>query len=123
MAALALYLASRLVDRKSACREACAVAHGRNWQSGHRRAYRSFAVRGPSRGVSRTRALAAGVDSIEDRSESFLEECYITQDLTGWAAPVFGPILIGNLGDLLQTEWSMEVFYTARAKTDPNLGT
>ena len=68
-------------------------------------------------------ALAAGVDSIEDRSESFLEECYITQDLTGWAAPVFGPILIGNLGDLLQTEWGMEVFYTARTKTDPNLGT
>jgi porin len=37
--------------------------------------------------------------SIEDESESFLEEYYLTQGLTDWAALVFGRILIGNLGD------------------------
>jgi porin len=37
--------------------------------------------------------------SIEDESESFLEEYYITQGLTDWAALMFGRLLIGNLGD------------------------
>jgi porin len=37
--------------------------------------------------------------SIGDRSETFLEEYFITQGLTEWAALVFGRILIGNLGD------------------------
>ena len=37
--------------------------------------------------------------SIEDESESFLEEYYITQGLTDWAALMFGRLMIGNLGD------------------------
>jgi porin len=37
--------------------------------------------------------------SIEDESESFLEEYYITQGLTDWAALIFGRLLIGNFGD------------------------
>jgi hypothetical protein len=37
--------------------------------------------------------------SIEDESDSFLEEYYITQGLTNWAAIVFGRLLIGNFGD------------------------
>jgi porin len=37
--------------------------------------------------------------SINDETESFLEEYYITQGLTDWAALIFGRLLIGNLGD------------------------
>jgi porin len=37
--------------------------------------------------------------SIEDESDSFLEEYYITQGLTDWAALMFGRLMIGNLGD------------------------
>jgi porin len=37
--------------------------------------------------------------SIDDESDSFLEEYYITQGLTDWAALMFGRLMIGNLGD------------------------
>jgi len=37
--------------------------------------------------------------SFEDESDSFLEEYYITQGLTDWAALVFGRLLLGNVGD------------------------
>ncbi len=37
--------------------------------------------------------------SIDDQTESFLEEYYITQGLTDWAALVFGRLLMGNFGD------------------------
>jgi porin len=37
--------------------------------------------------------------SIEDESDSFLEEYYITQGLTDWAALMFGRLMIGNHGD------------------------
>jgi porin len=37
--------------------------------------------------------------SVADESESFLEEYFITQGLTDWAALVFGRLLMGNLGD------------------------
>jgi porin len=37
--------------------------------------------------------------SVEDQAESFLEEYFITQGLAGWAALIFGRILIGNVCD------------------------
>jgi porin len=61
--------------------------------------------------------------SIEDQTESFLEEYYLTQGLTDWAALVFGRLLMGNVGDTNRLAGNEQTqFVNTSLRNSPLLG-
>jgi len=61
--------------------------------------------------------------SVKDESDSFLEEYYITQGLTDWAALVFGRLLMANVGDTNRLAGNEQTqFVNTALRNSPLLG-